>query len=62
MRRKVEYGELLRDIRQNKVREIAYFDNNPGPEAENAEARLTTNTELEGYCLVIYHDDLVAQV
>lgn len=57
----MEYGELLREIRQNKVREIAYFDSNPAPE-EKATPSAQTNLELEGYCLVIYDDDTVAQV
>ena len=61
VRRKVEYGELLKEIRQNKVREIAYFDSNPAP-PEKAAPSNQTNLELEGYCLVVYNDDTVAQV
>ena len=61
MRKKVEYGDLLRQIRQNKVRLIAYFDNNTAP-PENAAPSTQTNLELEGYCLVVYNDDTVAQV
>ena len=61
VRRKVDYGELLREIRQNKVRHIAYFDNNTAP-PENAAPSTQTNLELEGYCLVVYNDDSLAQV
>ena len=61
VRRKVEYGDLLREIRQNRVRHIAYFDNNTAP-PENAAPSTQTNLELEGYCLVVYNDDTVAQV
>lgn len=61
VRRKVEYGELLREIRENKVREIAYFDSNPAPK-EKGPPSAQTNLQLEGFCLVVYNDDKVAQV
>ena len=58
VRRKVGYGELLRDIRQGRVKEISYFDEND----TDAVGTKNYNVGLDGYCLVIYQDGRVAQV
>ena len=58
MRQRLKYSELIRDIRLDLVREVAFFDNNNAPEDTVG----TVNLELEGFCLVVYHDDKVAQV
>lgn len=58
VRRKLKYAELIRDIRLNQVREVAFFDNNNAPQDQIG----PSNLQLEGFCLVVYHDDRVAQV
>lgn len=59
VRRKVKYSELLRDIRQGRVVEIAYFDSNV---AKMDMDKSEYNVGVEGYCLVIYTDGSVAHV
>ena len=58
VRRKVGYAELLRNIRQGRVKEISYFDEND----TDAVGTKNYNVGLDGYCLVIYQDGRVAQV
>ena len=58
VRRKVGYAELLRDIRQGRVKEISYFDEND----TDVVGTKNYNVGLDGYCLVIYQDGRVAQV
>ena len=58
MRKRIAYSDLLREIRQGLVHEIAYFDSNNAESEEDKDY----NTGVEGYCLVVYKDGGVAQV
>lgn len=60
VRKRLTYAQLLKEIRQGKVKEVSYFDCNDAP-GENDKYRMK-NITMEGYCLVRYQDDFVAQV
>ncbi|KAK9823015.1 hypothetical protein WJX81_007049 [Elliptochloris bilobata] len=55
VRKKLKYGELLREIRQGRVRDVLFFDNDHLMENEE------DFTPVEGPCLVLFRDGHVEQ-
>lgn len=60
VRKRIGYAQVLREIRQGKIKEVSYFDSNVAP-SEDDKYRMK-NITMEGYCIVMYQDQTVAQV